>query len=336
MGPGDLQELMSGLPVHEAPELLSSVADGEDAAIYVIADDLALVQTVDFFPPIVDDPFTFGQIAAANALSDIYAMGARPLTALNLVGFPCSLGLDALRLILEGGYAKVSEAGALMVGGHTIDDAEPKYGLAVTGTVRPSEMTTIGGAEPGDRLVLTKPIGTGILTTAVMAEFMGQEALGAAVDSMTALNEDAASLFARFKIRACTDVTGFGLMGHMLEMMRASGTSAEIYAGVVPMFEGTVEMGGSGMMPAGLYRNKSFVGDQAAYEGEDQVLYDCMFDPQTSGGLLASVRAETAEAIIDELRRGPCPDAAVIGNVTDGTAPRIVIHDGRSPSWNST
>jgi selenide, water dikinase len=330
VGPGDLEKLMSALPVHEAPELLSSIADGEDAAVYVIGDDLALVQTVDFFPPIVDDPFTFGAIAAANALSDIYAMGATPLTAMNLVAFPCNIGLDTLREILEGGYSKVSEAGALMVGGHTIDDAEPKYGLAVTGTVKPSEMTTIGGAVAGDLLVVTKPVGTGILATAMMAEFIDGGAMRPAIESMLALNREAAWVFSRYRVNACTDVTGFGLLGHLYEMMRAGAVSSEVWAKRVPLFAKTVEMGGIGMMPAGLYRNKRFVGDRARYAGEDEVLYDSLFDPQTSGGLLASVHPDDAESMLEELRRGSCPDACVIGVVKEADGPMITAFDERS------
>ena len=321
MGPGDLEKIIAGLPASDVPELISSAESGEDAGVYLLDEDTALVQTLDFFPPIVDDPHTFGQIAAANALSDIYAMGARPLTALNLVAFPCSLGLDVLQSILLGGHEKVREAGAVIVGGHTIEDEEPKYGLSVTGLVNPSEMTTIDGARPGDVLVLTKPIGTGILATALKAEFIGEEYMAAAIDSMRTLNRDAALLFSRYNVTACTDVTGFGLVGHLFEMVRAANVSAELWAGEVPLLEGTLEMGRMGMMPAGLYRNKEFVGPATVDDGAfDRTLFDCLFDPQTSGGLLGAVDQDDAAALLDELKRGPCPAASAVGRVTRGAA----------------
>lgn len=330
MGPGDLEKILSRLPRDDVPELISSVESGEDAGVYLLDEDTALVQTLDFFPPIVDDPYTFGQIAAANALSDIYAMGARPLTALNLVAFPCSLGLDVLASILAGGHDKVRESGAVMVGGHTIEDKEPKYGLSVTGLVNPSEMTTIGGARPGDVLVLTKPVGTGILSTALKAEFIGEGDMAAAVESMRALNDEAALLFSRHGVTACTDVTGFGLGGHLFEMVRAARVSAELRAGEVPLFDGTLEMGRMGMMPSGLYRNKEYVGGAVRDDGScDRTLFDCMFDPQTSGGLLGTVGEEDAGPLLDALRNGPCPTASVIGRVTEGEA-RISVYGERS------
>lgn len=321
MGPGDLEEVLSQLPWDTVPELISKVESGEDAGVYLLDKDTALVQTLDFFPPIVNDPYTFGQVAAANALSDIYAMGARPITALNLVAFPCSLGLDVLTEILSGGHDKVHESGAVMVGGHTIEDKEPKYGLSVTGLVNPKDMTTIDGARPGDVLVLTKPVGTGILATALKAKFIGDGDMADAIESMRTLNCEAALLFSSYGVTTCTDVTGFGLGGHLFEMVRAGGVAAELWAVEVPLFDGTLEMGRMGMMPAGLYRNREYVGDAVRVDGScDSTLFDCMFDPQTSGGLLGLVGEKSAGALLDALRGGPCPEASAVGRIVEGKA----------------
>lgn len=338
MGPGDLEQVISRMPVQEAPELLTNVRSGEDAGVYLIDDDLAVIQTVDFFPPIVDDPFVFGQIAAANALSDIYAMGARPITAMNLVAFPCSLGLDVLEQILLGGYQKVAEAGAVMVGGHTVEDNEPKYGLAVLGLGNPSRLTTIGGAKSGDVLVLNKPIGTGILATALMADFIEEKDMLSPIESMKKLNKGAADVLAGYEVSACTDVTGFGLIGHLYEMVKASGTAAELWAREVPLFENTMKMGAMGMLPAGLYRNKDFVGSSAIRADETKSdlgqeysdLVDYLFDPQTSGGLLAAVDPGQVERLLVELRSGPCPDAAAVGRITEGPKGKLFIRERSS------
>jgi selenide, water dikinase len=315
VGPGDLEKMLSELPEETAPELLSSIRSGEDAGVFLISDGLALVQTVDFFPPIVDDPYTFGQIAAANALSDVYAMRGRPVTALNISAFPCGMDLEVVQQILLGGHDKVHEAGAVIVGGHTIDDDELKYGLAVTGLVDPTRMTTIGGAQPGELLVLTKPLGTGILSTALKAGFLTEEDMGEAVESMRALNRGASEVFGRHGVAACTDVTGFGLMGHLYEMATASGVSAEVWAGEIPLFERALEMVSMGMVPQGKERNFEYAGSVALPAGEDDRVIDCLYDPQTSGGLLASVDRGSVEAVLEELRAGPCPRAAVIGAV---------------------
>ena len=326
MGPGDLEKIIAGLPPETAPELLSSINQGEDAGVFLIGEDLALVQTVDFFPPIVDDPYVFGQIAAANALSDVYAMGGRPLTAMNLVAFPCSLGLHVLGRILLGGVEKVHEAGAAVVGGHTIEDSEPKYGLAVTGIVKPSEMTTVGGARPGDALVLTKPVGTGILATALKGEFIEEGEMAEAVEAMRALNREAAEVLKGFDVSACTDVTGFGLLGHLFDMYRAGEVSFEVRAAEVPLFERALEMASMGMMPAGLYRNREFVADAARKgEGVDADMFDLLFDPQTSGGLLASVRGEEAGRMVEELRARGCTRACEIGTVSGAKEKGIVV-----------
>ena len=294
--------------------------------MFMLDKDLALVQTVDFFTPIVDDPYLFGQIAAANALSDLYAMGARPLTAMNIVAFPCSLGLEVLERILLGGYQKIHEAGAVILGGHTIEDEEPKYGLAVTGLVKPSEMTTIAGATPGDYLVLTKPVGTGILATSLKAEFITEDEMGDAIESMCALNREAARAFSEHGINACTDITGFALVGHLYEMIRASGAAAEIWAAEVPLLEHALRMANMGMVPLGQKRIEDYVPKAQVQAGDiDAVVMECLYDPQTSGGLLASVPAVIVDDLVRDLRGGPCPRAAVIGTITEGEPGKLRI-----------
>ena len=222
---------------------------GDDAAVYRMSEDTALIQTVDFFPPIVDDPYAFGQIAVANALSDVYAMGGKPLIALNIVGFPVALPKDILGSILVGGADKAQEAGVLIVGGHTVDDEEPKYGLSVTGVVRPGDEVTNAGAQPGDRLVLTKPIGTGVITTAGKQGVAGQDVIASAVEIMGALNRDASHAMTSVGVNACVDVTGFGLLGHLRGMTRASGVSASVRLGAIPFIAGAQGTGGGGRCP---------------------------------------------------------------------------------------
>lgn len=331
MGPGDLEQILSALPEESAPELLTSLRTGEDAGVYRISQRLAIVQTVDFFPPIVDDPYTFGQITAANALSDVYAMGGRPITALNIVAFPCGIDLQVLEKILLGGHDKIHEAGAVIVGGHTIDDDELKYGLAVTGLVDPAKMTTIAGARPGDVLVLTKPIGTGILATALKAGLLTEEEMGEAVASMRALNREAADILNRYRVHACTDVTGFGLVGHLYEMVKAGGVSAELWAGEVPLFERTLEMVSMGMVPEGKKRNFEYAKNvDLRTKEEDDLMLECLYDPQTSGGLLASVESSDADSALEELRGAPCPRATAVGTVSEGPGGAIIIIHGRS------
>jgi selenide,water dikinase len=326
LGPGDLERILARLPEETVPELLTSVTAGEDAGVYKLADDLALVQTVDFFPPIVDDPYSFGQITAANALGDIYAMNGRPLTALNMLAVPCGLETDVVGEILRGGHDKVHEAGAVVTGGHTIEDDELKYGLAVTGTVDPRRMTGVGGAKPGDLFLLTKPLGTGLLATALKGGVIDEKEMADAIDSMRRLNAGAAEVLARHRVKACTDVTGFGLVGHLADMLKAGGVSAVIWTAGVPFFERAVEMASMGMAPAGLHRNREYatgVRDQTGREHELEV--QCLFDPQTSGGLLAAVDPEFASVVQRELRAGPCPDAAMVGQALEGAAGHITI-----------
>lgn len=331
MGPCDLETILAGLPEQEEPRLLSRARAGEDAGVFLLSADLALVQTVDFFPPIVDDPYLFGQIAAANALSDIYAMGARPLTAMNIMAFPCALDLSVVGRILLGGQEKMREAGAVVVGGHTIEDEELKYGLAVTGVADPRRITGIAGARPGDGLVLTKPLGTGILATALKAKFLTEEEMSEAILSMCALNRDAADVFASHGVNACTDVTGFGLVGHLLDMLRAGPVSADVWVEEVPLLEGAFKMASMGMVPAFQSQNREYALSAGVDAGRvDTVLLDCFFDPQTSGGLLASAPAARVDEIVGELRAGAAPRAAVIGVVTDGPEASVRIrHEKR-------
>ena len=310
---------------------MTSIRAGEDAGVFLLDKDLALVQTVDFFTPIVDDPYLFGQIAAANALSDLYAMGARPLTAMNIVAFPCSLGLEVLDRILLGGQEKIHEAGAVILGGHTIEDEEPKFGLAVTGLVKPSEMTKISGASPGDRLVLTKPLGTGILATALKGGFITEEEMSDAIDSMCALNKDAALIFSKHGINACTDITGFALVGHLHEMIRESGVAAEIWAAEVPLFGNALKLANMGMVPEGKKRIEDYVPKPQVQTGDvAAAVMDCLYDPQTSGGLLASVPEGNVDDVIRDLRDGPCPRATVIGIITEEEPERLSILAERS------
>ena len=318
--------MLRQLPKTENPALLSAAIPFADAGIYRLREDLALVQSVDFFTPVVDDPATFGRIAAANALSDIYAVGGQPLTALNLVGFPsCSLGTGVLVAILRGGAEKVAEAGAVIVGGHTVEDEEPKYGLAVTGTVDPRRMTTAMGCRPGDRLVLTKPLGTGILATALKGEILGEADIAAAIAGMSALNRKASEIMMEFGVSACTDVTGFGLLGHGLEMAGASGVTLELVGGALPAYPCALEMAAIGLVPEGSYNNRAYYLPKV--ENADQLptdILDLLADPQTSGGLLIAVPAEKCDELRRCLREAGCGDY-LIGQAVEGPPGRLKV-----------
>ena len=304
--------MLSGLPRTFDPNLLVGFDSSDDAAVYRLGGELALVQTVDFFPPVVDDPWDFGRIAAANALSDIYAMGGEPKLAMNLLAVPGCLPREAVAAILEGGAAKAAEAGAVLAGGHSIEDAEPKYGLCVTGLVHPDRVLTNSGAREGDILVLTKPLGTGILTTAAKAELLDERTCRALVEQMAALNKAAALSAAPLSPHACTDVTGFGLLGHLREMAEGSGCAAEVWAGEVPLLPQARELARDGIIPAGAYRNRDFVEPDAAVSPEvPRDVLDCLCDPQTSGGLLFSVPEGQAEALLRRLADAGVTAAAV-------------------------
>ena len=295
--------------------MLSKLPPIHDPRVYLLNEETALIQTLDFFTPIVDDPYLFGQIAAANSLSDVYAMGGKPLTAMNIVTFPvCRLDAEVLLAILSGGQQKIAEAGAVMVGGHTIDDDEPKYGLSVTGTVHPSRILTNAGAQPGDALILTKAIGTGVLYTALKAELF-PEGVAAAAAGMAQLNRYAAQAMERYAVNACTDITGFGLLGHAYEMSAASGVDMEVYSGEVPLLPDAAEAANMGLVPAGAYANREYLKAVSFDPAVPENIRDLLFDPQTSGGLLISIPAGQADALLADMKESGVEYAACIGRV---------------------
>ena len=291
----------------------------DDAGVYRISDDLALIQTVDFFTPIVDDPYWFGQIAAANALSDVYAMGGTPKTAMNLVAFPVkTMDLSILRQIIQGGVDKLEEAEVVLIGGHSIDDKEIKYGLSVTGFIHPERVLAKKNLQPGDCLVLTKPLGTGIINTAIKAAMSSEQLTQKVTRLMAMLNRDAARIMADFDISACTDVTGFGLIGHLAEMVKGSGCSAKVDSGQVPVIPEAEEFAAMGLIPAGAYKNREFSEQMITFaETVPRTLQDLLFDPQTSGGLMISVSDVQCDDLISALKEGGIADAARIGDVVD-------------------
>ena len=317
---------MSGLPRTLEPNLLVGYDSSDDAAVYRLTDELALIQTVDFFPPVVDDPYDFGQIAAANALSDVYAMGGEPRLAMNLLAVPSCLPREAVGAILEGGAAKVAEAGAVTAGGHSIEDAEPKYGLCVSGLVHPGAVLTNRGAREGDLLVLTKPLGTGILTTAAKAELLSGAEYRAMTDLMAALNRDAARAAVPLRPSACTDVTGFALLGHGFEMAQGSDVALHIDVSAIDLIPEALEFARMGVLPAGMYRNRSFAEAGVDVGTTELAVQDLLFDPQTSGGLLMAVDPADADALLAELK-GTVPSAQRVGVMRryEGGA-RIVLH----------
>ncbi len=286
----------------EDPRLLVGFDRSDDACVYKVNDELALVQTVDFFPPVVDDPYTFGQVAAANALSDVSAMGDEPKTCLNVMGIPRDFPKEITREILRGGYDKVAEAGAVLAGGHTILDEEPKYGLSVTGYVHPERFYRNCGAKPGDVLILTKPLGTGILTTAAKAGLLKEKDEKAAVRCMTELNKNARDVFVQCEVHACTDVTGFGLMGHLFEMVKDTDCEAVLDTSGMDIFPAALEFAAMGLLPEGMYRNRDFCGAQVEENGTATAVCDALFDPQTSGGLLAAVASGDADRCLSMLQ----------------------------------
>jgi selenide,water dikinase len=299
----------------------------DDAGVFRISDELALVQTLDFFTPIVDDPYTFGLIAAANALSDVYAMGGRPLTAMNIVAFPIdTMDISVLTEILAGGLAKLQEASVALVGGHSVTDNELKYGMSVTGVVHPDRVLTNRGARPGDALVLTKPLGTGIVNTAIKAELADPAIVDRVVASMAALNRAAAEVAAGFPISACTDVTGFGLLGHGCEMIAGSGTGLRIATAALPVFPGVAGFADMGLLPAGLHRNREFrARNLEVAPGVARHLVDVVCDPQTSGGLLLALDGAQADRLVAALRDAGIRAASRVAEVVDDPAERVVL-----------
>lgn len=298
----------------EDKNLLVGIETSDDAAVYKINDETAIIQTLDFFTPMVDDPYTFGQIAAANSLSDVYAMGGKPTVALNIVCFPTCLNIDILGEILRGGADKVLEAGAVVIGGHSVDDNEPKYGLSVTGLVHPEKVLKNYGSKVGEVVILTKPIGTGIISTAVKGEIASQSAYEKGVKIMTTLNKYAGEIIASHEVSACTDITGFGLMGHGYEMASGSKVTLKLFKDKIPFIEEAKEYAEMGLVPEGTYKNRAYIEGKFKLRDVPEWLSDILFDPQTSGGLLITCSAAEGDKIMKELLKLELP-SSVIGEV---------------------
>lgn len=310
------------------PNLIVGLERADDAGVYKISEDLALVQTVDFFTPIVDDPYWFGQIAAANALSDIYAMGGVPKTAMNLVGFHLKeMDLSVLRMILQGGLEKMKEAGVVLIGGHSVQDRELKYGLAVTGFVHPEQVLTKRNLTVGDHLILTKPLGTGIINTAIKGGFVTGEVVDLVTRLMATLNREAAEIMRDYPVHACTDITGFGLLGHLAEMISDLTVGLEIVADRIPIIPESFEFAAMGLVPGGAYKNREFRESIVDFSPAlDRLFQDILFDPQTSGGLLICVAREAAEELLRRLKEKGSDEADLIGVVVAEPKGRIWVH----------
>jgi selenide,water dikinase len=307
--------------------VLVGLTTADDAGVYRISDELALIQTVDFFTPIVDDPFDFGRIAAANALSDVYAMGGIPKTAMNIVAYPIrTMGREPLQEMLAGGAEMLRQAGAVLLGGHSVEDEELKYGLSVTGFVHPKKILANQGLRPGDCLVLTKPLGTGIINTAIKAGLASAETISKVIEFMATLNRVAAKVMGDFSVSACTDITGFGLIGHIAEMVSGTGIGVLIESGQVPVLAEAREFGAMGFVPIGAYKNREFRKDMVVLpDAFDPVLRDILFDPQTSGGLLIGCAEQEVNQLLGRLHAEGVMDAAVIGYVTDSIKNKILL-----------
>lgn len=320
---------MQKIPHPTDENLLVGLHTADDAGVYKLTADIALIHTVDFFTPIVDDPYMYGQIAAANSLSDVYAMGGRPLTALNIVGFPQILfSNDILAEILKGGYDKVTEAGALIVGGHTITDDELKYGLAVTGIVHPDKVLTNAGARAGDVLILTKPIGTGILTTALKGEYQLGTLLDQVSQMMARLNNIAMEVMQKFTVNACTDISGFGLLGHSHEVAKSSRVGLQFQLSQIPHYREALPLIKKGFVPGGAGNNRIFLDDKVLLsENLSWEQSTLLFDPQTSGGLLIAVPADHAEQFLQALHSAGVPEAAIVGRVVAEHPGQIEVVD---------
>jgi len=299
----------------------------EDAGVYKLSDELAVIQTLDFFTPIVDDPYTFGQITAANALSDVYAMGGRPLTAMNIVCFPIkTMDISVLREILTGGLDKLREAGVVLVGGHSVEDKELKYGLSVTGIIHPAKVVLNTGARVGDRLILTKSLGIGIISTALKGGVAGEEVVSKAIRCMVALNKAASELMMEVEVHACTDVTGFGLLGHACEMIEGTNIGVVIHSSAVPFFPEVKELTEMGLIPGGLHRNREFRMNMVSVDSQvPDYLVDIFFDPQTSGGLLISIPESEARPLLQRMHEHGIQEAAIIGEVVAEPKGKIIV-----------
>jgi selenide,water dikinase len=327
VGPEDLDRILRELPLPKNPKVLVGPETSDDAGVYQLSDEVALVQTVDFFTPIVDDPFTFGQITVSNALSDVYAMGGTPLTAMNLVAFPIkTLSPSILKEILLGGLSKMEEAGVALVGGHTIEDPEVKYGLSVTGIVHPNKILTNAKSMPGDQLILTKPLGTGVISTALKGGMASEESVQKMVESMVSLNQKASEVMQAFGTHACTDITGFGFIGHALEMAIASRVGMVIQSKNIPVFPGAMEYAKMGFLPGGAHSNRQFFSCRTdVHSHVPPLLIDLLYDPQTSGGLLISLPSSNAEKLMTMLKKEGNKDASIVGEVVEGPQGKIKI-----------
>ncbi|MEG2775528.1 MAG: selenide, water dikinase SelD [Acetivibrio sp.] len=326
IGPGVLHGVLEKLPKFENPNLIIGFDTSDDACVYKINEDTVAIQTVDFFPPMVDDPYTFGQIAAANALSDVYAMGGNPATAMNLMCFPSCLDIEIMQSILEGGYSKVAEAGAVIAGGHTISDPTPKYGLCVTGFAHPKEILTNSNAKVGDVLILTKPIGLGIMNTAAKAELLSQEQINKISTIMTTLNKYGKECMKDLSVHSCTDVTGFSLTGHSFEMADGSHTTIELYTQDIPKIEEALDFASMGIIPEGMYNNLDYLSDKFTCKNTlPQNLKDLLLDPQTSGGLLISLPEKDAKEFLSRMEQYS-PWSRIIGQVVERKETPILFY----------
>lgn len=327
VGAGTLSQLLKGFRTHSDPRLIVGYDKSDDASVYIIDDTTALIQTTDFFPPIVDDPFLYGVIAATNALSDVYAMGGTPRLALNIMCVTDSMDKETVQEILRGGYDAAYRADTIITGGHTISGAEPIYGLAVSGFVHPEKVLKNCGAMSGDVLILTKPLGIGILTTALKAGFLENKVLEQRIlGQMAELNRTARDIMVKYPVHSCTDVTGFGLLGHGYEMASGSGCTLHINTGSVPYIKEAYEFAEMGMIPAGAYRNREYAEPGVAIRGSvTRAMQDILYDPQTSGGLLIAVAESSAPALLRELQDS-IPAAAVIGYVTELQEASVILH----------
>jgi selenide,water dikinase len=318
---------LCGIEFPTDSNVLVGLDRADDAGVYRITDDIAMIQTVDFFTPIVDDPYWFGQIAAANALSDVYAMGGEPKTAMNLVAFPIKeMDIAVLRQIIQGGLDKMREAGVVLVGGHSVEDKELKYGLSVTGFIHPDRILTKRRLQEGDRLVLTKPLGTGIVNTAIKGGLASADVIQRVTRLMATLNRDAADIMGRYPVHACTDITGFGLLGHLAEMISDTLLGIKLMSKEIPFLREAVDYAGMGLVPAGTYKNREFRECMVDFAPSvDRFVQDILFDPQTSGGLLIGVAKGSAGELLAELQKNGIEGAAIIGEVMAEPRERIVV-----------
>lgn len=325
MGAGTLAKMLEGFKAHSDPRLIVGYDKSDDASVYVLDENTALIQTTDFFPPIVDDPYLYGKIAATNALSDVYAMGGEPKLALNILCAADGMADETIREILRGGYDAAYDAGAIITGGHTIKGAEPIYGLAVSGFVHPKKVLTNSNAQPGDVLILTKPLGVGIITTGAKADMVEKDVMDRIYAQMATLNKVARDIMVQYNVHSCTDVTGFALMGHSFEMAQGSNCTIHIQADRVPYHLEALELASMGLIPAGAYRNREYAQAGVAVRGAvSRALLDIFYDPQTSGGLLFAIPGTEAEACLTQLKQ-TIPNAAIIGYVTEKEDSYIIL-----------